>query len=497
MTYLYISILFENLSNYILTEKIKKETIMNIKEAKQEAMNAIKTYLLKDEDGNYLIPINRQRPIAFLGPAGVGKTDIARQLAEELNLGFLSYTITHHTRQSAAGLPKIVKKSYQGEENIVTEYTMSEIISSIYDYIEKYNKTNGILFIDEFNCASETLAATMLQFLQNKTFGAKSVPEGWKIILAGNPSEYNKSVKELDLVTMDRLRIIPITPDFEAWKEYAIGKKIHPCILSYLTQKQSSFCVFTNDNEGKQLVTARGWEELSNTIYIYEKMGFDINNNIVSQFINHKKISAEFTNYYDLFTHIISAEEISDILSGKENIELSQRLKKLSFDQRCSVIWILTSNLQATAKEYAKLTTMCDELHALILDLKDKKSFDSIKVADVSKDSRNFINKFVKTLKNNDFNENFKILEKSFKELVSQRNYYLELGNKMISNILIFVTNTFNSGGEIEILLNNLSIDKSIARLLVETGNNEYILYNSQFIENYKTEKISARVRKI
>ncbi len=140
---------------------------------------------------------------------------------------------------------------------------------------------------------------------------------------------------------------------------------------------------------------------------------------------------------------------------------------------------------------------MCDELHALILDLKDKKSFDSIKVADVSKDSRNFINKFVKTLKNNDFNENFKILEKSFKELVSQRNYYLELGNKMISNILIFVTNTFNSGGEIEILLNNLSIDKSIARLLVETGNNEYILYNSQFIENYKTEKISARIRKI
>ena len=68
---------------------------MNIKQAKSEAINAIKTYLLKDENGNHLIPLNRQRPIVFMGPAGVGKTDIARQIAEELNLGFLSYTITH------------------------------------------------------------------------------------------------------------------------------------------------------------------------------------------------------------------------------------------------------------------------------------------------------------------------------------------------------------------------------------------------------------------
>lgn len=110
---------------------------MNIIEAKKEAINAIRTYLLKNENGEYIVPINRQRPIVFMGPAGVGKTDIARQIAEELNIGFLSYTITHHTRQSAVGLPKIVTKVYNGEENIVTEYTMSEIIASIYEYIGK------------------------------------------------------------------------------------------------------------------------------------------------------------------------------------------------------------------------------------------------------------------------------------------------------------------------------------------------------------------------
>lgn len=470
---------------------------MNIKQAKSEAINAIKTYLLKDENKSLLIPLNRQRPIVFMGPAGVGKTDIARQIAEELNLGFLSYTITHHTRQSAVGLPKLVTRVYQGEETTVTEYTMSEIISSIYDYIEKHGKTEGILFIDEFNCASETLAATMLQFLQNKTFGTKSVPEGWKIVLAGNPSEYNKSVKELDLVTMDRLRIISVTPDFGAWKEYAVEKNIHPCILSYLTQKQSSFCVFTNDKNGRQLITARGWEELSNTIYAYEKMGFEINNNVVSQFVNHQKISAEFSNYYDLFTHIISNEEINLILNGQENLELSQRLRKLSFDQRCSVIWILTNILQTTAKEFTRFTTMCDELHPLILTVKSTESLDSIKSADVGKDSRNVINKFIKAKKNDDYNENFTNLKKNFDNIVTQREKHLKSGNSMISNVLNFVKGTFDNGGEMEILLSNLSIDKNIAKLLIETGNEEYIQCNSQFIESFKSEKISARIRKI
>ena len=39
----------------------------------------------------------------------------------------------------------------------------------------------------------------MLQFLQNKTFGNQKVPCGWIIVAAGNPSEYNKSVRDFDV----------------------------------------------------------------------------------------------------------------------------------------------------------------------------------------------------------------------------------------------------------------------------------------------------------
>ena len=66
---------------------------------------------------------------------------------------------------------------------------MSEIVASVYDRIEKSGLPEGILFIDEINCVSETLAPTMLQFLQGKAFGNHKIPEGWIIVAAGNPPE--------------------------------------------------------------------------------------------------------------------------------------------------------------------------------------------------------------------------------------------------------------------------------------------------------------------
>lgn len=97
---------------------------MNIKQAKQEIINTVQAYLTKDETGEYAIPVERQRPVLLIGPPGIGKTAIMEQVARECNINLVSYTITHHTRQSAIGLPFISKKNYDGNEMSVTEYTI-------------------------------------------------------------------------------------------------------------------------------------------------------------------------------------------------------------------------------------------------------------------------------------------------------------------------------------------------------------------------------------
>ncbi len=119
---------------------------MNIKEAKQETFpTRYKSILVKILMAIISCHLSDRRPILLIGPPGIGKTAIMEQAARECGIGLVAYTITHHTRQSAVGLPVIVKKNFQGKEYSVTEYTMSEIIASVYEKIEETGCKEGIL----------------------------------------------------------------------------------------------------------------------------------------------------------------------------------------------------------------------------------------------------------------------------------------------------------------------------------------------------------------
>ena len=125
---------------------------MNIRQAKDYIKNSVNLYLKKDEFGAYRVPVVRQRPIFLLGAPGIGKTAIMEQIAQEMGIALVAYSMTHHTRQSALGLPFITEKTYGGEKFSVSEYTMSEIIASVYDTMEESGIKEGILFLDEINC---------------------------------------------------------------------------------------------------------------------------------------------------------------------------------------------------------------------------------------------------------------------------------------------------------------------------------------------------------
>lgn len=318
---------------------------MDIKRAKQEIKDTVEAYLMKDEDGEYAIASIRQRPVLLMGPPGIGKTQIMEQIARECGINLVAYTITHHTRQSAVGLPFIKEKTYGGQAYSVTEYTMSEIIAAVYEKMEQTGIPEGILFIDEINCVSETLAPTMLQFLQCKTFGNQKMPEGWVIASAGNPPEYNKSVREFDIVTLDRIKMLHVEENFEVWKEYAYREAIHPAILAYLELKKENFYRMETTVDGKRFVTARGWEDLSELIKVYEKLGKTIDREIVYQYIRHWKIAKDFANYLELYAKYKKDYGLEKILEGDYSQSTLERLKFAAFDERLSVVGLLTGKL--------------------------------------------------------------------------------------------------------------------------------------------------------
>ena len=346
---------------------------MNIKRAKEEIEHTVKAYLAKDALGEYAIPAIRQRPILLMGPPGIGKTQVMEQVARECGVALVAYTITHHTRQSAVGLPFIRQRHYGGKDVSVTEYTMSEIIASVYAKMEATGLSEGILFIDEINCVSETLAPTMLQFLQCKTFGNQAVPKGWVIVAAGNPPEYNKSVRDFDIVTLDRVRRMDIEPDLSVWKDYARGAHIHSAILSYLELHPQNFYQINADVDGTQFVTARGWEDLSNLLDTYETLGLKADEDLIREYIQHQKIAEDFSAYLDLYYKYRDDYGVEEILAGQVKSAVYARLLNAPFDERLSLVSLILAGLNTRFAASRRKDAVADGCYAFLRE--GKKAF--------------------------------------------------------------------------------------------------------------------------
>ena len=220
------------------------------------------------------------------------------QIAEECSVGLVAYTMTHHTRQSAMGLPEICTRGIEGKMVHTTEYTMSEIIASIYDCMEQTGKKRGILFLDEINCVSETLAPVMLQLLQDKKFGNQHIPDDWLIVAAGNPPEYNKSVREFDVATLDRVRKIEVLPELSVWLSYAEKNQIHSAVTTYLMAHSDHFYSVSQEADEKRFVTARGWEDLSAVLKSYEILHFPVDEALIGQYLQEEKTAEEVARMF-------------------------------------------------------------------------------------------------------------------------------------------------------------------------------------------------------
>ena len=319
---------------------------MNIKRAKNEIKNALKAYLATDEFGAYRIPPIRQRPILLMGPPGIGKTQIMQQIAEETGVGLVSYTLTHHTRQSALGLPFIDKVVLGGEERTVTAYTMSEIIASVYREMERTGVKEGILFLDEINCISETLTPMMLQFLQCKTFGNQQLPAGW--------------VKKID-----------IEEDFGVWKEYAYRRGIHGAILSYLEIRREHFYRVEATADGLQFVTARGWEDLSELMQVYESLGIPVDRQVVKQYLQLPQVASDFANYLQLYDKYKQVYRVDELLSGTWEPVRASELRDAPFDEKLGVLGLLLNRLADGARDAYRLDALTDALHADLLAIRE------------------------------------------------------------------------------------------------------------------------------
>lgn len=504
--------------------------MLNIKQAKEYIKDSVKLYLKKDEDGEYRIPVVRQRPIFMLGAPGIGKTAVMEQIAQELGIALVSYSMTHHTRQSALGLPFIAHKEYDGLSYDVSEYTMSEIIASVYDVMKDSGIKEGILFLDEINCVSETLAPSMLQFLQYKVFGRHRVPEGWVIVTAGNPPEYNKSVREFDVVTLDRMKILEVEADYHVWKEYAKSRNLHTAILNYLDLKKEDFYQVETTVRGKNYITARGWEDLSEMILLYEEEGMKVEETLVEQYLRNPRVVKEFTAYYDLYQKYKKDYRVEDILTGKSSADSGEKARKADFDERLSLMGMLIDYVQRDIRENME---KLDYLSGLLMHMKAlrnaaeqeskgeavggidalllkqiegrQKGMEALQKAgslsDREKRKQRKVIRFLqdgeKELRLKDVtepNEAVRILKERYDEEVTSYRKETETVGKELHYLFTFVEDAFGAGNEMLILLTECTVNQDSAKFISMYGCEDYKKHHEEMMVSERSDMLMQQI---
>ena len=499
---------------------------MNIKQAKEEIKHTVQAYLSKDAFGEYKIPAVRQRPVLLIGPPGIGKTQIMEQIARECEIGLVAYTITHHTRQSAVGLPFIKEEQYDGKTYSVTEYTMSEIIASVYRKIEEGGRKEGILFIDEINCVSETLAPTMLQFLQCKTFGNQAVPEGWIIVAAGNPPEYNKSVRDFDMVTLDRVRCMNIEADLGVWKEYAREKRLNSAILSYLELRPKNFYRVEADVDGLQFVTARGWEDLSNLMDVYEELGIPVDEEIIHEFLRHEDVAEDVSAYFDLYKKYQDDYGIAEILEGKVKPSVYARIDQAAFDERLSVVNLLLDGVSNVFYQIQREREITDAWYDFLKEYRQKLKnslqakgiFETILAEKTASDEQNEKQQFVSKAQSDRARSLNEKLKECAKKIVAEETINIEetalfalakepfdaqceklqslenQGIETLEHAFTFMEQAFSDGQEMVVFVTELTITPEIAGFLSEHRIERYETYKNQLLIGTKRAEILSEI---
>ncbi len=497
---------------------------MNIKQAKEHIKNSVKLYLKKDAYGEYCIPVVRQRPIFLLGSPGIGKTAIMEQIAQELGIAVVSYSMTHHTRQSALGLPFITHKNYKGLEFDISEYTMSEIIASIYEVMEQSGIEEGILFLDEINCVSETLAPSMLQFLQYKVFGKHKVPEGWVIVTAGNPPEYNKSVREFDVVTMDRMKLVEVEADYATWKEYALKQGIHNAVTTYLDMKKNDFYRVETNVGGKSYVTARGWEDLSAMMLLCEEESIVVDETLVAQYLHNDKIVREFTAYYELYNKYKKDYKVEEILEGSNSAQVVERARIAKFDERLSLLGMLLDKLESEMKENLEKSDYLTDLMKLLKAIRSSynPSLDIASMLRVQAENREkiicsmtnagtlsnedkrrhravirFLNEQQKVLRLEntvDSAKVFELLKVAFDKETTQLKVENERIQKRLHNLFAFSETAFMDGNEVLVLVTELTVNAYSARFIALYGSEDYHRHNEDLMLHERQNDIMKEI---
>ncbi len=244
-----------------------------------------------------------KRPIFMWGPPGIGKSDIIKQLGDELDAHVIDVRLSLWEPTDIKGIPY-----FDSNTNTMVWAPPSELPSQ--DLASQHKQI--VLFLDELNSAAPAVQAAAYQLILNRRVGTYRLPDNVSIVAAGNRETDKGVTYRMPAPLANRFVHLELAVDWDDYFEWATENKVHKDVVGFLTFSKKDLYDFDPKSSSRAFVTPRSWSFVSelltdddtDTDTLTDLVSGAIGEGLAIKFMAHRKIASKLP-------------DPSDILKGK------------------------------------------------------------------------------------------------------------------------------------------------------------------------------------
>lgn len=287
---------------------------------------------------------NIQR-IAFhiIGPAGVGKTDICKQIASEL-----SAEMKEPWKMIMVKAPVLSRDDFLIPFPVTSNgQTKFKMLYS--DFVPIEETSCGLFVVDEFGRGDHNLQQLMWQIQNEFKIHLRDFPKKWFVISIDNPDDQEYSMDLLeDAAGLRRMLHIYVDVSAPAFLKYAKINGFHPAVIEFIETHNEYLYDFQAQKQGSVYANPASWEKVSDILWGYEMTDGIKGNNLANLYdieslasgmlnISKTRMFIDFLkerkdiNPQDVFrTYGKVKREVQKLVDEKDNVRLGQLMSSFA-----------------------------------------------------------------------------------------------------------------------------------------------------------------------
>jgi hypothetical protein len=188
-------------------------------------------------------------PVFVWGPPGAGKSSVIRQAAARRAIPLIDIRAALLDPTDLRGIPTVVS---------------GRSVWCPPSFLPADGDPPGLLFFDELSAAPTLVQGSLYQLTLDRRIGEYRLPDGWRIIAAGNRSHDSSIAFRMPAALANRFVHVDFEIDPGDWRQWAVGAGVHPLVVGFLALRPA--LLFDMSNPERGFPTPRSWEIVSDAV---------------------------------------------------------------------------------------------------------------------------------------------------------------------------------------------------------------------------------------